>query len=404
LRVSDQQATKDYKRYTGTLPVYAHEMSIRYFVQGSVRKFGDQIKIAVSLLDIETGDHLWQDTIKGTMADVFEIQEQVAQKVVDGLKLHLTTGEKHKLAERGTENAEAYELFLRAQEYFDRQTKEVIQHGAQLFSDAIALDPAYAQAYSGKAQALAALYRSYNRDPNLLDEGLSLLQEAKRLKPDLPSADFALSLVLMHQGKLDEAERVAQDSVRSAPQDYLSHFSLGFFYMSIGQPEKAIAPFEVVLKLNPDNLVALWNLTVACHDVNEVVKLKQWALVAIPIYEKHLKLFPDDETRRVWHAVVLHFAGRDDDARNAAQRFHDLRDGVLLSITASLLCALKDHSSGIVAFRKAIEAGFRDIGNLRSFLEDEEEGIAALKGTPEWEAVREMVEKLEQDSAQTNHG
>ena len=403
LRIADPQATKDYKRYTGTLPVYAREMGIRYFVQGSVRKFGDQIKINALLLDIETGDQLWQDSLKGTMEDIFDIQEKMAEKVVEGLKLHLTPGEKQKLVEHGTENAEAYELFLKANEYFTRSTKECFQLAARLYSEAIALDPGYAQAYSGKANAMASLYRAYDRNPHLLDEGLSLLQEAKRLKPDLASVNQPLSAILMLQGKLEEAEHAADDYIRSAPQDYLSHFSLGFFYANTGQPAKAIAPFEESLKLEPDRLAALINLVLVANGATEEAKQKQWALAAIPKYEKHLKLFPDDENKRVNHALLLHFAGCDEDARAAARKLDDLRDGFSLYNTACLHCMLKDFASGLAAFRKAIEAGYRDMLDMKSFLE-EEEGIAALKGTPEWEAARELVEKIKKEAEAKKHG
>src|ERR1035437_9667091 len=133
LRLADNQATKEFKKYTGQLTTYAREMNIRYFVQGDVRKFGDNIKITSRLLDIETGDHLWQDTMKGVMDDIFDIQEQVAAKIVDGLNIILTKEEKSKLEERGTENAEAYELFLKANEYYDRQTKEGFRLAVQLF-------------------------------------------------------------------------------------------------------------------------------------------------------------------------------------------------------------------------------------------------------------------------------
>src|SRR5204862_5825329 len=108
LRLMDAQTTKEFKSYKGYLTIYAKEMGVRYFVQGDVRKFGDNIKINSRLLDIETGDHLWQDSLKGTMEDIFDIQERVAEKVVEGLKIHLGSDEKKKLAERGTENAEAY--------------------------------------------------------------------------------------------------------------------------------------------------------------------------------------------------------------------------------------------------------------------------------------------------------
>jgi TolB-like protein len=398
LRVADPQATKDFKRYQGTLPKYANEMNIRYFVQGDVRKFGDNIKITTRLLDVESGDFLWQDSMKGVMDDIFEIQEAVALKVVEGLKVHLASDEKKKLAERGTENAEAYELYLKANEYFARQSKEGFQLAAQLFSEAIALDPSYANAYQYKALALAMLYRNYTRNPALLEEGLMLINEARRLKPDLWAAYSPLSVILQLQGKDAEAEAASQEYIRKAPEDSLSHFALGFFYMETGQYSKAIAPYEESLKRKPEYLPGLFNLVLVCNGAKEEAKRKHWAEVAIPHYEKRLKLFPDEESSRVDHAVLLLFAGRDDDARAAARKLEDLRDGHALYNTACLQCMLKDYSASLLTFRKAIQAGFRNMRDITLFLDDEDEGIGTLKGTPEWEAVREMVEKIEAEA------
>jgi adenylate cyclase len=396
LRVADQQATKVYKRYAGTLPTYAKEMSIRYFIQGDVRKFGDQIKISSALLDIETGDHLWQDSMKGTMNDIFEIQEAVALKVVEGLKVHLASDEKKKLAERGTENAEAYELFLKAGEYFQRQTKEGFQLAAQLYSEAIALDSTYAIAYASKANALAMLYRSYIREPALLDEGLSLIAEARRLKSDLWWVYHPLSLILQLQGKDAEAEEAAEEYARIAQEKDGGLLTLGFFYNNTRQHAKAIAPYEEALKRKPENLTAFFNLVISCNGAKEEDKRKHWSEIAIPLFEKHLKLFPDDENKLVSHALLLYWAGRAGDARAAVRKLEDLRDGLALYNTACLQCVLKDFSAGILTFRKAIQAGFRNMRLIKSFLDDEDDGIGTLKGTPEWEAVREMVASLEE--------
>ncbi len=400
IRIADNQATKEFKKYNGLLTTYAKEMNFRYFVQGDVRKFGDNIKITSRLLDIETGNHLWQDSMKGTMNDIFDIQEKVAEKVVEGLKIHLASDEKKKLAERGTENAEAYELYLKAREYFDRQTKEGFQLATQLYSEAIALDPAYANAYVSKANALAHLYRIYTLDPAMLDEGLTLINEARRLKHDLWAVYHPLSTILMLQGKLAEAEAAAQEYIRNAPEDSISHGVLGFFYNSTGQHAKAIAPLEEALKRRPENLVALSNLVIACSGAEEEEKRKHWAEIAIPLYEKRLKLFPDNENSRVGHAILLYDADRSDDARDAARKLDDLRDGFALYNTACLQCNLKDYSVGLQTFRKAIQAGFRWMPGIKSFLDDTEgEGIGTLKGTPEWDAVRELVEKIEAEQS-----
>lgn len=402
LRVTDQQTTKEYKKYTGSLITYAKEMGIRYFIQGSVRKFVEQIKITTALLDIETGDHLWQGSMKGTMRDIFDIQEKVAEKVAEGLKIHLASDEKKKLAERGTENAEAYELELKALEYFARQTKDGLQLAAQLHSDAIRLDPGYARAYSGKAFAIANLYRQYTRDPALLEEGLSLIGEALRLKPDLWHAYNPLSVILILQGKLEEAERTAKEFVRNAQDDPTSHGALGFLYINIGQHSQSIGPYEAALKLKPDNLEALFNLVVACNGAKEWEKRKHWSDTAIPLYRKHLKLFPDDENMRVKCASLLYFAGRDEEAKDAVQRLGDLRDGGALYNTACLHCELGDYALGLRVFRKALDAGYRNVKRIKSFLSEKEVDDAELRGTSEYEEVKRIVEQLEKEANYQN--
>ncbi len=398
LRLSDNQTTKEFKRYQGQLTTYAHEMQIRYFVQGDVRKFGDNIKVAARLLDIETGDYLWQESLKGTMENIFDFQEEVAHKVLEGLNVQLSLEEKRKLSERGTENADAYELNLKGSEYFTRQTKEGFQLAAQLWSEAIKLDPRFAEVYAGRANALAMLYRGYDRDPKLLEEGLTLIREARRLKPEFGFAKYVLSAILILQGKLEEAERVAQEYVQSAPEDPRSHFALGFFYQETGQAAKAIAPFEEVVRLKPDLLSALWNLVISCNSAKDERRQVYWADIAIPRMEKHKKLFPEDENNLVHHAVSLHLAGRDEEAKSAARKLERLRDGLSLYNAACLLSSLNDFPSALSMFQKAMEAGFRNIRLLKSFLENKEDGIYSLKGTSEYETVRELVEKLQSEA------
>jgi adenylate cyclase len=401
LRLIDRKTSMDLKGFHGKTIEIANALQVRYFIEGTVRKFGKQIKISVSLLDIETGDYLWQESQKGMFEDIFDIQEAVAQKVIEGLKVHLTEEEKTRITERGTENAEAYELFVKASEYFRRQTKDGIQLTIQLLTEAIKLDPSYAHAHSFKANALASLYSAYERDPALLDQGMEDVSEALRLRPDMWGAYHPLSRIYQLQGKLEEAEQAAKTYVQNAPEDPGSHSGLGFFYASVGQPANAIAHSEQAAKLKPENLAILWNLIVCCNAVSNEEKQFTWAHVAIPHFERHLKLFPDAESVRVSHSVLLHYAGRNEDAREAARRLENISDGAALFNMASLQCNLQDHEAAIRTFRKAIEAGFRNIQYLTIFLNNEQDGIANLRGTTEYEEVKLMVEKIQAESAST---
>lgn len=368
LRVADQQATKDYKKYQGSLPNYAKEMSIRYFVQGSVRKFGDQIKISVTLLNIESGDHLWQDSMKGTMNDVFDMQEKVAEKVVEGLKVHLAQDEKKKLAERGTENAEAYELFLKAFEYRARQTKEGYQIAVQLLTDAIKLDTGYARAYQFKAHTLAGLYRGYDRDPNLLTEAEQLANRAFAIKPDLWSAYDALALVYRFQGRLSEAEEAAKEYVRRAPENSNSHFCLGFFYDGTNQPALALAPYEKSLELDPADRTAYFNLVINSDQARDTARVEKWSRLALPHFERRLRLAPDDENARVHYANLLRYAGYLERAVEALAPLLEKQDldGNSLYNIACLYASMNDTEHALEMLRRSVAAGFSGIEIFRT--------------------------------------
>ncbi len=395
LKVTDQQTTKEFKKYTGHLTTYAKEMSIRYFIQGSVRKFGDQIKITSSLLDIETGDHLWHDSLKGTMDDIFDIQEKVAKKVVEGLKLHLTTEEQSQLERHGTENSEAYELYVRADEYFHLNTKEGITNASKLLTDAIALDPEYAYAYEFKATCLATIYKLYERNVELLAEAEALCAKALLLNPILYAVYSPLCFIYQSQGKLAEAEAIAHEFVSKAPQDTQSHATLGIFYGETGQYAKAIGAYEEVCKLKPEYRINLFNLCIACYYVNDVEKCRSWALVGLPLETRHLKLHPDDEVSRMRCGLFYFFSEDYEAAYTIAEELKKSQDGFTLHNTACLLGLLDKKKEALAAFRAAIEAGYRNVGD---FLTNDKEGVLALAGTIEYEEVRQMVEKFQEQA------
>jgi tetratricopeptide (TPR) repeat protein len=199
----------------------------------------------------------------------------------------------------------------------------------------------------------------------------------------------------MHRGELAKAEEMVEEYVRKAPQNFNSHSALGFFYVTTGQYAKAIAPLEEAVRLKPDNIVNLFNLVSACDIAGEREKCAHWASVALPYFERNLKLRPDDESMWVHHANLLLWNGRTEDAHAAAMKLTDLKDGVSLYNTACLFADLGDKAEALRIYRKSIEAGYRSIRRLKEFLTDEKDGVVALAGTPEYEEVKRIVEKIE---------
>ena len=226
-----------------------------------------------------------------------------------------------------------------------------------------------------------------------------LIREALRIKPNLWKAYKPLSYFYELQGNFEAAEAIAKEFVKNAPEDFQSHFTLGFFYYNTRQPDLSIASFEHAAILRPNELYNLWNLVISCSAANQDEKRAFWAGDAIPRYERHLKMFPDDENKRVQYAFLLFDAGRVNEAREAAQQLENIKDGNSLINVAFLECSLLNHKVGLRTLVKAIEAGYRDFRILNEILNDEKEGIGSLKGTPEYEEVKQMVEKIEAELA-----
>lgn len=397
LRILDRKTSLDLRGVKQTTVEIGKLFKTRYFIEGSVRKFGDQIKISVSLLDIEGGDHLWQESYKGVMNDIFELQETVAAKVVEGLKLHLTKAEQSKLGEHGTENAEAYELGIKATEYFNLQTREGYRLALDLLSEAIRLDPGYAHAHLFKAAVLAELYRKYDRDPAMLKEGEELGWKAFHLNPDQYRAYYPLSQIYLYQGKPEKAEEMAKEFVAKDPQNSSGHFALGFFYANTGQAGKSIAPYEEALRLNPDSLSIPVNLATANDSIGDMEKRRYWASAALPNLERHLKLHPHDEHRRVQHAILLQFTGRSEEAEAEALQLTNLKDGLPLYNIACLFAMIGNQQLAFDTLRKSIEAGFRHLQDIKAFLADDI--FFALRGTPVFEEMEQTIKKIEDEES-----
>jgi tetratricopeptide (TPR) repeat protein len=148
--------------------------------------------------------------------------------------------------------------------------------------------------------------------------------------------------------------------------------------------------------LNPDHLQCLWNLAITCLAAERLEKCQHWAEVALPLYGRHLKLHPDNENTKVNYACLLHMSGRIDEARVAAMALRSVRDGASLYNTASLLAELGDYAEALLTCRKALEAGYCSFDRLNDFLSSE--GVVSLRNTPEYDEVKEMVEKIEREA------
>ncbi len=251
-----------YKGKQTDVRTIAAELGVKFVLEGSVRRAGDQVRINAQLIDTQTGGHLWAERYDGRLNDVFSLQDQVTQNIVTALAISLTAGEKAERAQPETGSAEAYDAFLRGWAHYRRSTPDDFAKAVSYFEKAIQLDPDYSRAYA----ALAAVYQTV-ADKNWSTgtsawnvplgvsntEGLGLeqqyLQEAMK-NPVLLAYQVASRRATRqghHQAAIAEAERAAA----SDPSDPLAHEAMGTALVYAGRPSEAPEHIRYAMRLDP---------------------------------------------------------------------------------------------------------------------------------------------------------
>lgn len=394
LRVTDAQTTKEFKNYKGHLTVYAKEMGIRYFVEGDVRKFGDNIKIASRLLDIETGDHLWQDSLKGTMQDIFDIQETVAKRVLAGLNATLTNDEEKRIKKKLTENAEAYEMYLKARDYFDRHTRADYERALGLDQEAARLDPMFVQAHICIASTALGLYRQYSREKQWLDHARKHIARAEEIVDKSARIHSIRSQLAYILGEYEEALRLALRAIELDPGYVAAYDNLAFAYQALGNREKTVWALEREVRF-VNGFRAYGNYLMALHQLGDPKRLGEAARKALPLIERHLRLTPDDVSARVDYAWFLRWAGEHEASLSEARTLEATESlhGVALYNLACLYLDQGESERSLSVLRKSVEKGFR---NIEEFQRDPD--LSPIRETPAFEALMKDLEaKIEEE-------
>ncbi len=249
-------ASMQFKGTRKDLKSIAAELGARYIIGGSVRRAADSVRITVQLVDAVTNRQTWGDTYQGKLDDIFEIQEQVAQQIVEALKLKLTFTEKLTLTKRQTDNVQAYDLYLRGQEYLYRLTKRSVEYAIQLFEKAIELDPRYAAAYAACSSAYGQRYQYFSRQPAFRDKAQEFSFKALMYDSNLPEAYAAMGLSYFIWGKLDEAAASGRKAIELDPDNFIAFWTLGRIRFTTGDFAEARELFQKAIDIKPGFYVA----------------------------------------------------------------------------------------------------------------------------------------------------
>jgi TolB-like protein len=297
LRVAARTSTFAFKGKNEDVSEIGQRLHVATILEGSVRKAGDRIRITTQLINAADGYHLWSETYDRKLTDVFVVQDEIAQAVVDSLKLKLLTVPSSK--ERRTANTDAYNQYLLGRQFFHRNNIDGFRRARQAFDKAVELDPQYAPAWAGLAlatfwvadssetlekviagqdRAVEAADRAIALAPDLADGYLARgfvrvpikwdflgskadFDRALQLKPDDPDVLYNYAVgVLRPLRRFPEAIAAARRATELDPLNPRPWFALGASLFSSGQGEAARDAFNRSLEISPDQSFAAFAL------------------------------------------------------------------------------------------------------------------------------------------------
>ena len=243
-----------YKGRSVDIRKLAKDLGVRYIVEGSVRRGGDQIRINAQLIDATTGGHLWADTFDGPADEIFALQDRINGAIVASLKVRLTGEEKIHVVDRGTENVRAYDAFLRGERLRKFSNKRVFEEALREYDEAIKLDPNFASAYSGRGHIILdrSLYSEYAHN-QMKDWQRARVLANQALKLGRVSLGHLLLARLFLYQKFDHTQ--AENEVRRAlaidPNEAEASALIAEIQLYTDRYNEAIQYLQKAMRLNP---------------------------------------------------------------------------------------------------------------------------------------------------------
>ena len=340
-----------YKGKQADVRAIARELGVKYILEGSVRRAGDQVRINAQLIDATTGGHVWADRFDGDLSDVFALQDGVIGRIVSALAVKLTDAEKSRQATRRKDiNLEAYDNLLRGRQLLSRIAGQDTGKAKEYFEKAISIDPSYGRAYTNLGLLFWSEWRLWGRDR---DANLARADEYGRkaieLDPTDAGARVLLAVVYQYQKRHDLAEIEADKAIALNPTHAETLGNLGGYLRFAGRPRESIEYLERAVRLDPYHPTVF--LTWLGSSYSWIGQHDQ----AIKILKNAISREPDYIVNHLVLAAAYGQSGRDADARAEASEVLRLNPKFSLSVFAAFVPIRRkaDLDRLVMALRKA---------------------------------------------------
>jgi non-specific serine/threonine protein kinase len=294
LRVASRTSSFAFKGRNEDVREIGRALGVGAILEGSVRRSGSRMRVSVQLAKAEDGYQLWSDRFDRELADVFAVQDEIAEKVAAALRLVLTDSEKQNIRRIPTENLEAYECYLKAREVLRLLHEKSFSAARRLFERAAALDPDFAPAWIGVVESCYWIYIWRGKDPEQLEAARKAAAKALEIAPDLAEAHVAQGLTWFMLADNAAAHRSFQRAIELDPKSFDAHYFAARAWVSQGKLEEAAASFERASEVCPDDYQAPTLLATCYKGLGRLDDERRASARALEVIEKHLEYQPGD--------------------------------------------------------------------------------------------------------------
>ena len=343
----------------------ADALRVNYVLEGSVRKAGNRIRITAQLISAKDSYHLWADRFDGLTEDIFDLQNEVARKITDALKVSLTDSEKASLAKKPTDDLRAYDFYMRGRDYLNRRGKKNTEAAIRMFENALEIDKQFASAYAGLGEACAYMYEWYDGALTWLGRAIEMNREALDHDPESIEARFGIAMVYYHQGRLAEAKRTFLSVLAADPEHVLARLRLGMLVERTpgGDLKDALAQYQRAAELRPHDDDP-WRFLAALHrKLRNDAAAQDAALKVIEITALKLEASLEDAVLLSRLAEGYARFGGKEEAHASIRRVVELAptDGLALYNCACAHALLGETNAAVLFLRRAFNSGFRGV-------------------------------------------
>ena len=365
------------------------QLRVSTVLEGSVRKAGEQLRITAQLVNVEDGYRLWTERYDRTMKDIFAIQDEIAEAIVEALRVTLSPKERRAIQNIATRNVEAYDCYLRGRKFSYQMTGRSFEFARQMYQRAIEIDPQYALAYAGLADCHSFMYTYSDSTKGHQEKALAASEQALARDPGSAEAHASRGLALSVAGQHADAEPEFEKAIELDGKLFEAYYYYGRDCLAQGDYEKAARLFERACAVRPEDYQAPMFLSQALHGMGTPrAQLHYLLRQVLDNVTGHIAMNPDDPRALYLGAAAAIELGERDKGMAWARRAlaSDPDEPNVLYNVACAFAVAGEPEEAIPLLEQAVARGFR----YKAWLEKDTD-FESLRDQPRFQALLDSM-------------